>query len=76
MDTRSRMEDIFNKVLSGEMTAHSMYEALDELVNTAEEEDDLVCIAEECLIELDMSGNRKTSAKECAKMALEELSKL
>ena len=77
MENRKVLEDICSKVLSGSMSAAKMYAALEELSGKCtDDEDALECIIEDCLMELDMSDRRAASAKECAKMALDELSGL
>ncbi len=74
-ENKKKISDVCNAVLAGKLTADKMYTNLSEISETCE--DDLVCIIEDCLMELDMIGgaqrNGKQSAKDCAKMVLEEL---
>ena len=74
-DYKQQITEVCKDALCGKCTADQMYKRLSAISDTAD--DDLVCIIEDCLMELDMLGGErragKQSAKECAKMVLEEL---
>lgn len=74
-ENKAKIEALCKQAAAGKLTAEQLYNRLSELSETVE--DDLVCIIEDCLMELDMLGGSKRqgkySAKECAEMVLEEL---
>ena len=74
-ENKKKITEVCKDALCGKCTAEQMYKRLSAISETAEY--DLVCIIEDCLMELDMIGGErrsgKQSAKECAKMVLEEL---
>ncbi|MBQ5316619.1 MAG: hypothetical protein J6I96_03590 [Oscillospiraceae bacterium] len=66
-----------NDAVKGKIKAQDFYKTLDAIADDENCPDDIACVIEDCLMELDMQGGAdragSNAVKECAKLALEEL---
>ena len=79
MNEREKVRAICEDTVSGKLTAKQMYDRLAEIAEKSED-DDLICVIEDALMELDLLGGAKREGKhrpaECANMVLEELDQI
>lgn len=69
MATVDSMKELCKKAEQGKVTPKEFYE---QLAEAAKDEGDLGCLAEDAMMELEMDGSKET-ARDCAKMILEEI---
>ena len=76
---RKKVEDICKKAVNGSISGDKLYDELSRIAESDECEDDLACVIEDCLMELDTAGSGradKRKAVTAAKLQLEELGSL
>ncbi|MBQ3919577.1 MAG: hypothetical protein II695_07875 [Oscillospiraceae bacterium] len=69
-----KLRKLCDEALRGKIKTDSFYSQLDEMSQSEECSDDLACVIEDAMMELDMNGGEsRTALKESARMILEEL---
>ena len=74
---KEKLTALCKDALKGKIKAQAFYKELDAIAEDENCPDDIACVIEDCLMELDMQGGAdragSNAVKECAKLALEEL---
>ncbi len=76
---RKTVEELCKKAVNGSIGGDKLYDELSRIAESDECEDDLACVIEDCLMELDTAGSGradKRKAASAASLLLEELGNL